>query len=117
MNLLLRKDIKKKGILKTVGQLAALTAIALVSTSTKVHAGVGDDISGGGNNIGFEVWKVIKTAAMWIMAGFAVKDIVESLNEGDHREVLKIMFKYGIAFACVAGMIKYFLWIDHMTQK
>ena len=120
INFLKSNEINEKEILKSIGKVAAITGAIIVTQGvlpSSVLAGAGDDVANGGNSVGFEVWKVVKYGSMWILAGFAVKDILESLNDGDYRAIGKIMFKYGISFAAIASMIRYFMWIDKMTQK
>ncbi len=119
-NLINKGPINEKEILKNIGKVAAITGTIIVTRGVlpnSVLASAADTITNGGNSVGFEVWKVVKYGSMWILAGFAVKDILESLNDGDYRAIGKIMFKYGISFAAIASMIRYFMWIDQMTQK
>lgn len=112
-------DNKRKKLLKTLGKIAIITEAIIITQGALpnfVLASGTDKAITSANSIGFEVWKVIKTGAMWIMAGFAVKDILESLNDGDHKAIGKILFKYGLAFAAIAFLIKYFLWIDSLSK-
>lgn len=110
---------QKKKFIKTMCKLA-LSTIPLIVTmgvSSQVLAGSVEAGVNTANSVGYEIWKVVKWAAMWVMAALAVKDILQVLNEGDYKQVLQIMFKYGIAFACVAGMIKFFIWIDTLVNR
>lgn len=117
----IKEDLtNEKEILKKIGKIATITGIIIVAQGklpNAVLASAADKLVDGGNSMGFEVWKAVKYGSMWIMAGFAVKDILESLNDGDYRAIGKIMFKYGLSFGAVASMIRYFMWIDKISQK
>lgn len=120
INFLKSNEINEKEILKSIGKVVGITGVIMVAQGkipSTVLASAADKLVDGGNSVGLEVWKAVKYGSMWILAGFAVKDILESLNDGDYRAIGKIMFKYGISFAAIASMIRYFMWIDQMTQK
>ncbi|MCW6085490.1 MULTISPECIES: hypothetical protein [Clostridium] len=114
-----RKNNKKKKLLKTIGKIALIINSIIITQCVlpNIVLASADDAVNSANKIGFEVWKVIKMGSMWIMAGFAVKDILESLNDGDHKAIGKILFKYGLAFGAITFLIKYFLWIDTLSKK
>ncbi|MBY6967513.1 hypothetical protein [Clostridium botulinum] len=114
-----KNNNKRKKLLRTMGKTALIINSIIITQCIlpDIVLASTDDAINSANNIGFEVWKVIKTGAMWIMAGFAVKDILESLNDGDHKAIGKILFKYGLAFGAITFLIKYFLWIDAISKR
>ena len=110
---------RKRKFIKTMAKLAFSTAsiiIAMGIPSTVVASGVDVGVSKA-NSIGYQIWKIVKCIAMWTMAALAAKDILETLNEGDYKRILKILFTYGLAFACVSGIIKFFTWIDTLINS
>ncbi|MFV3012008.1 hypothetical protein ACLD43_06585 [Clostridium botulinum] len=114
-----KNNNKRKKLLRTMGKIALIINSIIVTQCIlpNVVLANADNAVNSANKIGFEVWKVIKMGSMWIMAGFAVKDILESLNDGDHKAIGKILFKYGLAFGAITFLIKYFLWIDALSKK
>lgn len=66
------------------------------------------------NNIGYAIWSVLKTIAMFVLAGFTVRDILKELNDSSIRDIGGIVIKYAAAWAIIVFILKIFKWIDSL---
>nr|KEI11457.1 hypothetical protein Z959_p0020 [Clostridium novyi B str. ATCC 27606] len=53
------------------------------------------------DNIGKAFWKLLLLIGYWVIAIYGGKDILTEVTQGETKDVIKVVTKYGIGFACL----------------
>lgn len=103
------KRRKQKKLMKIILKIIAITiSIAITHGAIPVYA---IDTSGA-ERIGYEIWKIVRIIALFVLAGFTVRDVIRDANDSTLKDILGIVLKYSTAWIVVAFIIKFFLWIE-----
>lgn len=110
-----KKEILKKTLCKTLAISTGIIISQCVLPSLVFASEIDKDIQKI-NNTGYQIWRILKTIAMFVLAGFTARDILKELNDSSIRDISKIVVKYGFAWGVIVFILKIFAWIDRLSK-
>lgn len=106
---------KKKELLKKIVVRTTLITIGILATQGVVPVFAIANAEGI-EPMGYAIWKVIKKIAMFVLAGFTVRDVLKEMNDSSLQDIGATVVKYGAAWVIIVFILKVFTWIDNLAN-